>query len=123
MALKISKKESFILSFLIKDNLGIDVGVTDVEYLRKLLKEIDASWVDNVDEFYIRIDRQYWDKSLNCINVGWYDIKDINDDNNAAPKISSVFYHKVDIDNNGKLIEQGYEYLKTLPEFEGFEDC
>lgn len=92
--------------------------------------------------FYIRIDLQTCDKSSNLLQVNWYSLttpkNEVFDDNESEdhneilppghpgtiiPFFSRNYCAPIVIDSEDNYIKQGYEFLKTLPEFEGAIDC
>jgi|GEM_PF-4126756 len=74
----------------------------------------------DIEEFYVLITNQKWNKSLAEIDVSWLNKTD-NDD--VVIIASKKYFHKIDLQSNDNFIVQGYEYLKKLPEFEGAIDC
>lgn len=75
----------------------------------------------NSDSFYVVITSQKWDKVKSNITVSWV----VNKESDEGPVeiLSKEYYHNIDLESDINFVEQGYEYLKTLPEFEGAIDC
>lgn len=123
MALKIKKHTINVYNQLLKVYHG-DISISDESDLaltRQMLSQhFDLSIIDSIDEFYVRIDRQVWDKSVNSIIVNYYTI----DNDICKEVISSMIASYIHIANpDVNLLTQAYNYLKTLPEFEGAIDC
>lgn len=97
------------------------------QYLRGVLN-------DNGVGYYIYISNQQWNKSENIIEVTWKVIisNDVIDDEEIESismqlgsdieSMTKVYVHPVSVEGGDKVI-QGYDYLKTLPEFAGATDC
>lgn len=79
----------------------------------------------NIDSecLYVRIGSQTWDKKKNYISLEWYNYnEETNEILSNIPLLTKSYEHVADLQGDN-FVDQGYEYLKTLPEFEGFEDC
>ena len=65
---------------------------------------------------YIKIVHTQVDKSTSVVSVGFHKAKD--------EPLLKVKGYSFDTDlNGGNGVEQGYIFLKTLPEFAGAKDC
>lgn len=81
-----------------------------------LKKTIETIQGLSVNDAYIRIEDVNLNKNEMTFNVKTY--VDVD-----KPCLSEEFFKSVyNIDGNNP-IKQGYEYLKTLPEFSGAVDC
>lgn len=69
---------------------------------------------------YVRIDSINGTKNKLFLTVGFYN--KANDSMIVAHQSLFEFHPSVDV-NSQNFIKQGYDHLKTLPEFEGATDC
>lgn len=70
---------------------------------------------------YLKIVQQLGDATINKLKLKYYFIE-------GEELIETLFPEKIyefvpNLESGINFIEQGYEHLKTLPEFEGCEDC
>lgn len=99
-------------------------------FIKNLLK------LDGVSEVYIRIDRYLGDASTVDVSLGYYSLIECSEDteagsityNDVVPlNFPSAQYRFTVVEDGSEtdvnVRRQGYEYLKTLPEFAGCEDC
>lgn len=82
---------------------------------------------DAINSFYIVVTPVIWEKPNIIFNTQCYVIFndgdfDINNTFNI-PLLSKQYVTESDIDSALNVAEQAYNYLKTLPEFEGAIDC
>lgn len=69
-----------------------------------------------IKDAYIKIDSIFGDKNTITLNVGIYQLPD------KIELTRKGFSFAQDLDGKN-VIAQGYEYLKTLPEFSDAVDC
>lgn len=83
---------------------------------KKYELEIDGGIKHIVDDSYIKIICITGNKQTLTIEVAYF-ISSESD----CPFFVKTYSFVPNMDSN--FIKQGYEYLKTLPEFQGAEDC
>ena len=69
-----------------------------------------------IENAYIKIDSIFGDKRIINLNVGIYQLPEKNELTRKG------FSFTQDLDGKN-VIAQGYEYLKTLPEFSDADNC
>ncbi|WP_286883430.1 MULTISPECIES: hypothetical protein [Sphingobacterium] len=92
--------------------------------------------LESVNEIYIRIDRYSGQLNVCSFLVGYYFKKEVeveedgimhkiweNVNLNFPQRPYRFTVNESEDENDFNVRKQGYEYLKTLPEFEGCEDC
>ncbi|WP_286842678.1 MULTISPECIES: hypothetical protein [Sphingobacterium] len=97
---------------------------------------INLLQLEGVSEVYIRIDRYLGDANTVDISLGYYSPIDRSEDTESGSMVykdvvplnfpPSKYRFTVNEDGSETDVNvrrQGYQYLKTLPEFEGCEDC
>lgn len=70
-----------------------------------------------VETSYIRIDTVNGSKDELTISANYYIDKQASDDGKPLFKYETYNFHPSVADDSPNFIKQGYEYLKTLPEF------
>ena len=88
---------AFTATLTLTDNFGVDVTLSDL---------------------YVRVDRIDGGKQSAIITAGLYR------EGGAELVANSTYTFQPSVaESAGNFIAQAYEHLKTLPEFEGAEDC
>ena len=83
---------------------------------------IDTDYGITLPESYVKIASLNGTKELINFSVSYYKDTEARNNNKNAIK-SNTFSFVPDLNSESNIFEQGYEHLKTLPEFIAAEDC
>lgn len=101
--------------------MALKLNISQSSNLNRLF---GAGTVENV---YIKIVRYTGEEKICRFLINFYNFEEDDEDQKLRLNFPETVYeftvNESEDENDFNVRKQGYEYLKTLPEFEGCEDC